>query len=252
MKHALVDGQRREAKPNLSGKCLNCVSPMVSKCGERRVWHWAHRGERHCDRWWEPETDWHRTWKNKFPADWQEIIHRADNSEKHIADVKTAQGLIIEFQHSYIKPEERRSREAFYKSMLWIVNGLRRKRDKENFGKSPCDIVQPAPLTFRVPTKHCSLLREWVDSPVEVFFDFGITQEDLASFGTAVLWRLDPKSTDGVALVSPVPLDKFIDALRKGEPIQGITRAVPRSQPILPARGFARYRTRKNQKRRRF
>jgi hypothetical protein len=246
MKHALVDGQRREAEPGVRGTCLRCSSIVISKCGERRIWHWAHLGERHCDHWWEPETEWHRAWKNKFPADWQEILHWADNREKHIADVKTAQGLIIEFQNSYINPDERRSREAFYKPMLWIVNGLRRKRDKQSFDKASGHIVRLAPLTLRTTTKQCPLLREWIDSPVQVFFDFGVTQEDIASFGAPVLWRLDPKSADEVALVSPVPLEKFIGALRNGSPIQGISRTMPRSRAIPPPTQFVRYMDRKN------
>jgi competence CoiA-like predicted nuclease len=114
MRFALVEGRRLEAERSLSGKCPSCGSTMVPKCGERRVRHWAHRGVLQCDHWWENETPWHRNWKNKFPAEWQEIIHQAENGEKHIADVKTTHGRVIEFQHSYLTIDERRSREAFY------------------------------------------------------------------------------------------------------------------------------------------
>ena len=92
MKFAVVEGSRREAEPGLSGECPNCDSALVAKCGERRVWHWAHRATLHCDHWWENQTEWHRTWKNEFPAEWQEIVHRTNNGERHIADVKTAHG----------------------------------------------------------------------------------------------------------------------------------------------------------------
>jgi competence protein CoiA len=262
MKIALVDGCRHEAEPGLSGKCQGCGSVMMPKCGERRVWHWAHRGEQHCDRWWEPETEWHRNWENRFPADWQEVIHRADNGEKHVADVKTAQGLVIEFQHSYLKPDERRAREAFYSPLIWVVDGLRRKRDKPSFEKSRGHVVWPAPLTIRTATEQCTLLQEWIDSCVPVFFDFGIIQEDIASFGVPVLWGLDPKSADRIALLSPVPLEKFIESLRNGEPIKGIsskaarrrvrTSTIPSWRPIHPASGFAGYLAHKNRKPRRF
>ena len=47
-------------------------------------------------------------------------MHRADDGEKHIADVKTDQDCVIEFQHTYIKPDERRSREEFYKNIVWV------------------------------------------------------------------------------------------------------------------------------------
>jgi competence protein CoiA len=102
--YALVNGQRQEAQPNLSGECPNCTGPMVAKCGEVRAKHWAHVGKRICDPWWENETEWHRAWKGQFPADWQEIVHPGENGEKHIADVKTDQGWVLEFQHSHLDP----------------------------------------------------------------------------------------------------------------------------------------------------
>ena len=57
-------------------------------------------------------------WKKCFPEEWQEVVHFAEDGEKHIADVKTPSGLVIEFQHSAIKPEEQLSREGFYKNDL--------------------------------------------------------------------------------------------------------------------------------------
>jgi hypothetical protein len=241
MKYALVEGHKREAEPRFTGECKDCGSRMIAKCGERRIWHWAHRGKQHCDHWWEPETEWHRAWKNKFPAEWQEISHRADDGERHIADVKTAQSLVIEFQHSYLNPDERRSREAFYKPMFWVVNGLRRKRDKQSFYET----LRVAPrvnielLTFRVLPNECTILREWIDSRVPVFFDFRPTQEDIAWFRVSVLWRLDPSSVDNVALLSPVPAEKFIEGLNKGEPVTGFrNKIIERKVQRIPVWGL--------------
>ncbi len=90
MKFALVDEIRCEAQPSLRGNCPACDHPMVAKCGEVKIWHWAHKSRRLCDPWWENETEWHRDWKNQFPVQWQEDVHKAENGEKHIADVKTA------------------------------------------------------------------------------------------------------------------------------------------------------------------
>src|SRR5882724_2105651 len=87
MKFARTNGQRQEAQPNLSGECCGCGAPMVARCGDIRVWHWAHRSGRACDPWQENETEWHRAWKDRFPAEWQEIVHRAEDGERHIADV---------------------------------------------------------------------------------------------------------------------------------------------------------------------
>src|ERR1700733_8979392 len=111
MKFAEVEGLRREASPRLSGKCFVCDGPTIARCGQIRVRHWAHQTGHTCDHWWEPETEWHRDWKNRFPEHWQEIIQSAVDGTKHIADVKTASGLVIEFQHSSIKPNEREARE---------------------------------------------------------------------------------------------------------------------------------------------
>lgn len=187
MKFALVNGQRQEAQPNLSGECRLCGSPMVAKCGEIRVWHWAHKGHRLCDPWWENETEWHRAWKNQFRVDWQEVVHTAENGERHIADVKTGDGWVIEFQHSSIEPDERRSREAFYGSLIWVVDGLRRKRDRAHFS-SAWDKGESSPPRWskrRVSSAESALLRDWAGSRAHVFFDFGDERS---------LWWLFPES----------------------------------------------------------
>lgn len=60
MKYALVNDTPQEAQPGLSGKCKCYGSPTIPKCGELKIWHWAHSGKRMCDPWWENETEWHR------------------------------------------------------------------------------------------------------------------------------------------------------------------------------------------------
>ena len=135
MKYALICGKKTEATKGAIGFCPSCGSELIAKCGEVKIKHWAHKGKRTCDPWWENETDWHRSWKGQFPVDWQEVVHRDKSGEKHIADVKTDQGWVLEFQHSYLNPEERRAREAFYPRLVWVVDGLQRKRDKPQFQK---------------------------------------------------------------------------------------------------------------------
>jgi competence protein CoiA len=173
MKFALVNGQREEAQPNLSGECPGCGSPTVAKCGELRVLHWAHKGRQLCDPWWENETEWHRAWKDQFPAQWQEIVHRAGEGERHIADVKTGDGWVIEFQHSCIDPEERRSRDTFYSKLIWVVDGKRRKRDGAQFLNAWNQGLPVGAAVRRVGNDACSLLREWTDSDAPIFLDFG-------------------------------------------------------------------------------
>ena len=209
MKFASVNGQRHEARPGQLGKCPACGDPTVAKCGKVRIWHWAYLGRRSCDSWWENETAWHRDWKGQFPVEWQEIVHRAADGEKHIADVKTDDDWVIEFQHSYIKPEERRSRDAFYGKLVWVVDGLRRTRDEAQYQTVVNEGVPVGgnPLIRRVFPDKSALLREWVDGPVPVFFDFGEAK---------LLWWLFSRSPNGQAYVAAVSRADFVDIHRSG------------------------------------
>jgi hypothetical protein len=265
MKFALVDGKRREAEPDLSGKCPDCGAEMIAKCGKRRlrVWHWAHWRTRDCDRWSEPETEWHRAWKNHFPENWQEISHSSENGKTHRADVKTESGTVIEFQHSPLDRDEREAREKFYQNMVWVVDGLTRVRDRSRFfgALARASIVIAKPLTYSVRSNGGALLRDWVDSPKPVFFDFGDNSEpgDPPSFGGPVLWRLDPRSRNGEARLSPVLKTSFLNKYLKGLALKGIDysaelramyavllQQAPRSQPLT---GFARYMAKKQRAR---
>lgn len=124
MEIALVNGERTRPQPGLVGKCPACGQDALAKCGAQLMWHWAHKGRRHCDPWWENETEWHRNWKSHFPDRMHEVVlFDQDTGEKHIADLKTDRGMVIEIQHSAMPVEELRSREAFYKNMAWIVDG---------------------------------------------------------------------------------------------------------------------------------
>jgi hypothetical protein len=187
MKFAIVDNQRAEATiSGAKGVCL-CGSELIAKCGEVRINHWAHKGNRLCDPWWE-ETEWHRAWKGLFPNDWQEVRQQANSGEWHIADVKTGQGWVNEFQHSHIHPDERRARNDFYQpKLVWIVDGTRRKRDQLKFfellknGKSVGERLRILPSFSE---DECALVRDWGGSNAPVFFDFGPTE---------LLWCIVPK-----------------------------------------------------------
>jgi competence protein CoiA len=209
MKFALAMGQRREAQPNLSGECIGCGKPVIAKCGEVRVPHWAHKGRRICDPWWEKETEWHRGWKNHFPAECQEIVHYAPDGERHVADVKTRDGWVIEFQHSSIKPDERRSREAFYPRLIWVVDGARRQRDLTQFAKAWAGGESTDPFTFntkrRVRSPEGALMRDWAGSRAHVFFDFGDQR---------FLWWLFPHNNGAGAYLQCVSRQQLVRAVQ--------------------------------------
>ncbi len=118
------DDHKVRIKPTYSGQratCPFCEGLLIGKCGDIYVKHWQHHKDRRCDPWQEHETVWHRNWKDNFPNDWQEVIMEV-GAEKHIADVRTSQGIVIELQNSPISTTTIKIRENFYKNMIWIVN----------------------------------------------------------------------------------------------------------------------------------
>ncbi len=210
MKFALVNGEKIEAAKGVKGLCPSCGSELIDRCGEVKINHWAHKGNRNCDPWWENETDWHRSWKGKFPKDWQEVVHFDESGEKHIADVKTNRGWVIEFQHSYLKPEERRTRNAFYNKLVWVVDGTRRKTDISQFEKAieESTVICEKPLVRRVHfPEECRLLKEWDSSNSLIFFDF----QEVNSTKQIMLWFLYPKISNSEVYISPFPRGYFIE-----------------------------------------
>ena len=104
MNIALKNNKRVEASPGQTASCPVCGDDVVSKCGQVKVWHWAHKSA-DCDHWSEPESEWHKNWKNKFPIQWQEVV-----IGKHRADIKTP-SKVIEIQASSISSSEIIERE---------------------------------------------------------------------------------------------------------------------------------------------
>lgn len=154
MKYAKVDNLKTLASPKKRGICFCCEKEVIAKCGSIKVWHWSHYPERHCDNWWENETEWHRMWKSYFDKEFQETILIDDETgEKHIADIKNKEGLIIELQNSSISEQEFNSREKFYKNLIWVVNG---NKFKNQFTIFPYKLPPPNSIL----ANDLSILRE--------------------------------------------------------------------------------------------
>lgn len=211
MKYALINGERQEAQPGLIGKCQCCDSPVTAKCGAVRMHHWAHTAERECDPWWE-ETEWHRAWKGQFPKEWHERVHHAENGEKHIADVKTSQNYVIEFQHSPLDSQEQAARESFYQNMIWVVDGTRLKRDYPRFlegSKNFRPVYNPG--FFLAPFPEECFPAAWLNSSVEVIFDFqGILPIDPHDEMRNTLYCLLPGRTKKGAIVIAISRQVFM------------------------------------------
>ncbi len=205
-KFALVSGDRAEARPGLRGTCAFCQSEMIAKCGPVRIRHWAHKSNASCDHWWENETEWHRAWKNHFPAEWQEIIHKDITGERHIADIKTDKDFVIEFQYSAIKSSEVQSRETFYKNMAWIVNGARLKSGYPHFCKGLSCLRNLNNTGFFLSNSpEACFPANWLTSSVPVYFDFQVDSK------RADLWCLFPGRVDGYAVIACVSQKQFIE-----------------------------------------
>jgi hypothetical protein len=134
MNYALYDNKKVSAEEykkseNLDLRCPCCNSQVVAKQGEINVWHFSHKVKNECSNWFKPMTEWHLNWQKQFPEKNREIIHKCEQTgEKHIADVKTDNGIVIEFQHSSITPQEIRAREEFYgEKMIWVLDASKFK-----------------------------------------------------------------------------------------------------------------------------
>lgn len=161
------------------GKCEFCGRAVGARKGDIRADHWYHLdGEQSCDYWHEPKGPWHKAWQNCFPVSRQEYIITRDWNgalTKHIADIYTKSGFIIECQLSPISRAKIAERESFYGRMIWIVAG--RNLTSTNISCQTLNSFRRVvPGTddkvFVIHEKHTSCFnRHWRDSPKYVFFD---------------------------------------------------------------------------------
>lgn len=100
--------------------CPMCHEQLIPKCGNIKIHHFAHKGVRDCDPWYEPMSEWHSSWQQRAFPFTEIAIER--NGVKHRADIAFPSGLIIEIQHSKLSFEEKLERECFYQNMFWILH----------------------------------------------------------------------------------------------------------------------------------
>lgn len=169
------DEIRVEAQPGIrDAVCPGCRSPLIPKCGKIVIHHWAHESGADCDAWTEPESEWHRQWKDLLaPPEQQEVVlgcHRADIVNDH--------GVVIELQHSSISPETIRDRDHFYNKMgeglVWLFDArdmvLRFKKVFDEYfqGLSP---TGPSASEGWIQWKHPR--QSWWHAVSPAFWDIG-------------------------------------------------------------------------------
>jgi hypothetical protein len=125
-----IDGNGERIPPVKHAKalCPGCKQPVLARCGDVNVDHWAHVNGCECDPWHEPETQWHITWKMQFEEHCREVVlppHRADVCATRVRTNREAR-TVVELQHSPIEPAEIREREVFYfdqcNHMVWVID----------------------------------------------------------------------------------------------------------------------------------
>lgn len=180
MKYAIHIEQRIEPIKGIDAKCPHCGAYVVAKCGNVKLHHWAHKSISLCDNWWESETEWHRTWKNQYPPEWQEYSFQdTQTKERHIADVKTTENIVIEFQHSPITDVELKSRESFYNPMIWVVDATRSKREHNRFIAGIKKYTKRINEFYEVDSFDEILPTNWRNSSVPVILDLGSSISDI-------------------------------------------------------------------------
>lgn len=102
---------------------------------------------------------------------------RDGQGELHIADIRTPDRRVVEFQHSAISREEVATRTRFHDRIIWVVDGLRRKTDLRQFDRALSDarITRvPGTIVYEFyDLDFTRLLRDWGGLDRPVVLDFG-------------------------------------------------------------------------------
>ena len=150
--------------------------------------------------------------KATFRSNAKSLSSTMQSGEKHIADVRTPHGLVIEFQHSQLDPLERAARERFYGNMVWVVDGTRLQRDYPRFNKGKDSLRRTNNQGYFLLTfpEEC-FPAMWLDSSVPVIFDFrGADDSQPPDAFRDALWCLLPGRAEGSAVVLGMSREEFV------------------------------------------
>ena len=184
-----TSGDRIRPQPGWRAKCPGCSGPVIAKCGELNASHWAHVSGVDCDRWYEPETQWHLKWKDQFKEQRREVVvgpHRADI----LTTVReTNAPCVIELQHSPIDVDEIRERELFYPDLYWILDGATFRDHCEIGKKVGLDGLSGVTASFRWRWPR----KSWCYRNRPLYLDFGdclweLLRIDDSGLGTVRYW----------------------------------------------------------------
>ena len=129
MKYALVNGQRTHARDVVSGTIgsdLWFPDYEVKACVGRYLQYWVYTADRPVlPRGYEPETQWHASWKELVDDQYTEVVCGANN--EHRADILVGD-QVVEIQKSRIDIRDAEDRVGFYRQMspncrvIWVID----------------------------------------------------------------------------------------------------------------------------------
>ncbi|QSQ37829.1 hypothetical protein [Xanthomonas translucens] len=150
-----VRSRAEQAGSGARGLCPWTSLPVKACVGAIRQ-YWAYDGGApQLERGYEPETDWHLSWKELVTDSACEVVFGAN--KEHRADILGADNTVIEIQHSPIDIRDVRERVEFYRShtgrrVVWIV-------DIRDFWLTRFNLVRQKDGGFKVNWKP---IRKWL------------------------------------------------------------------------------------------
>ena len=118
-----------ETHSNQEYYCPYCGAPLITKKGEQRRHHFAHKKDHICSDSWERSgsydlSPWHNEWQSLFPKENQEVKLTLGDT-KHRADVLIDR-TVVEFQHSIMPVKAFDDRNSFYFNLgykvIWLFD----------------------------------------------------------------------------------------------------------------------------------
>jgi competence CoiA-like predicted nuclease len=132
---ATKNNKRIRASPKEKATCPLCNQEVIAKCGEIKIWHWAHKNKTDCE--FEPETKEHLNMKFFLKDKLPHLIIEY-NLGFAIADLyDKIDNVAIEVQHSPISKDKFLERTKNYSnngiSVLWIFDNCLLKENCPEF-----------------------------------------------------------------------------------------------------------------------
>lgn len=179
--------------------CPTCGATLITRKGDVRQHHFAHKQGHLCSDTWERRNShnydtshWHNEWQSNFPKENQEVI-LALGETKHRADVMIDR-TIVEFQHSIISPDAFDDRNNFYLNLgdkvVWLFD--------------VSELIESRNLHYN---QEGDKLRFTWDNPKKTFNKYGINGESIDLFFQ--LYDRDENSIVRVVYVSEFVFECF-------------------------------------------